>query len=190
VTRRCAGLACAVAAGLALAVAPVHAQSGAPGALSRLNYCVTGGIMSGVGPQGRELNRGPAVGFQVRGESAIGMQLGAEVSYAASNDVLNTTFTSFDIIARLSPTPEDYKAYVQLATGIYSTSFHPDQVLPDTPEGTVRPGGSFGLGLELFEGTNLTIGGIATYSGVIIARSKARSYLTAGVTFTFKPSPY
>ena len=189
----CCIIGLAMAALLALVLAPglAHAQEeDATGTFSRLQYSAIGGIMSGVGPQGRTLGRGPAVMFNVHGESTIGMELGLEAAYAASNDNLNTTFTSAGLIARLSPTPEDYRAYVQLGASIYHVTFSPDLPGIVAPENTTRPGGSFGLGLELFDRAHFTIGGLVTYNGVVVAHNASRSYLLAGVTLTFKPSPY
>ena len=160
------------------------------GLLSRLHYCITGGILSGVGPQGRTLARGPSIAVNIHGESAIGMQLGVEATYAGSNDILNTRFTSIGMIARLSPTPEDYRAYVQVGAGVYHVTFKPDQPSLETPEDSTRPGGSFGIGLELIQSSKFKLGGIATYSGVVLARSDARSYLVAGLTLTIMPSQY
>ena len=181
----------AVAALLALAPGLAHAEDeGATSLFARLQYTAWGGIMSGVGPQGRPLGRGPSFAFCVHGESTIGMELGIEAEYSASNDILNTKFTSLGLIARLSPTPEDYRAYVQLGAGVYHVTFSPAQPGLETPGATTRPGGSFGLGLELFDRTHFTIGGLVTYNGVVVGRSQARSYLMAGMTLTFKPSPY
>jgi hypothetical protein len=180
----------AVMAVIALTPAIARAQEqGGSSLFSGLNYCASGGIMSGAGPQGRTLGRGYYGGFNVHGESAIGMQLGLEAAYVSSNDVLNTKFASIGGIARMSPTPEDYRAYVQLGAAVYHVAFSPEAGLSAPPAST-RPGGSFGVGLDVFEGTNFSLGGIITYNGVILARSQARSYAIAALTLTFKPSPY
>jgi len=181
----------ALAAVMALAPAMARAQDErTDGILSRLHYSVNGGMMSGIGAQGRPLGHGPAFAFTVHGESVIGMELGVEAAYAASNDILNTRFASLGAIARLSPTREDYRAYVQIGASLYNVTFSPDVQGLVVPENTRRPGGSFGIGFELLDGTNFSLGGLVTYNGVVLARSAARSYLVAGLTLTFKPSPY
>ena len=187
--RAIAGL--ALFAVMVLAPATTRAQEdGAHGMFSRLHYSAEGGIMSGVGPQGRPLGRGTSFAFNVHGESTIGMELGLEATYAASNDILNTKFASLGGIARLSPTPEDYRAYVQLGASLYRVTFSPDVQGLVVPKNTIRPGGSFGVGFEITDRTNYSLGGLITYTGVVLAQSAARSYLVAGLTLTFKPSPY
>jgi hypothetical protein len=186
----------AIACLAAIAVAgwsPVTARAqdeGGPGRLSRLHYGVEGGYMSGIGPQGQALGRGPSFSLNLHGDSPLGMELGIEAAYASSNDVLNTRFASLGGIARLSPTPEDYRAYVQLGAGLCSVTFSPDAPGVSAPANSVRPGGSFGVGLELIERTNVSVGVIVQYHGVVLARSEARSYLIGGISLTFKPSPY
>lgn len=183
-----------VAVLVAVALAPVgaHAQDdeGGPGFLSRLRYNAAGGMMAGVGPQGRELWRGPYASFNVHGESTIGMELGVEVAYAESEDILRTKFLSFGGILRLSPMPEDYRAYVQLGAVLSRVSFDPKQAGLETPGNRTRPGGSFGVGVDVIETDNLAVGGLLTYNGVVLASGSSRSYMVASLNLTFKPSPY
>ena len=158
--------------------------------LARLNYCAQGSIMGGVGPQGRPLGRGPSFSLNVNGESSLGMELGFEAAYASSNDILNTRFASLCAIVRLSPTPEEYRAFVQLGAGAFHVSYSPDAPGLAAPANSVRPGGNFGVGFDLLEQTRFSAGAILQYNGVILARNEGRSYLTAGVMVTFKPVPY
>lgn len=188
VRRWLAGVAVLVA--VAMAPAGAHAQDEGPGFLSRLRYNAAGGLMAGVGPQGRELWRGPYASFNVHGESTIGMELGVEVAYAASEDILRTKFLSLGGILRLSPMPEDYRAYVQLGAVLSRVSFDPKQAGLATPSDRTRPGGSFGVGIDAIETDNLAIGGLVTYNGVVLASGSSRSYMVAALNVTFKPSPY
>jgi hypothetical protein len=176
---------------MTLATDPALAQDeGGLGLLSRLRYCLGGGMMAGVGPQGRELWRGPYAAFNVHGESTIGMQLGVEIAYAASDDVLRTQFLSFGGIARLSPVPEDYRAYVQLGACLSHVTFDPKYAGLDTPGTRTRPGGSFGVGFDVIETDYFAIGGLLTYNGVLLKTNSARSYMVAAVNVTFKPAAY
>ena len=177
----------------ALALAPAAARAGdegSQGLLGRLHYGVTAGAMEGVGAQGRSLQLGPAFGLSVLGESALGMQLGIEGAYVASGDGFRTRFTSVGAIARLSPTPEDYSAFVQVGAGVYHVAYtdHPAGTRP--PDNTTRPGASFGLGLDMFQTDYFTVGGIVSYTGVVLARSAARSYVIVAVNLSFRPSTY
>ncbi len=156
----------------------------------RLHYLALGGIMAPVGPQGRPLSRGPYAGVAVLGESAIGMQLGGEASFVASGDVLRTHFTSLGVIARMSPTPDDYRVYVQLGVGLYEVTYSPKVAGVSAPGTTVRPGGSFGIGLEVFQTTHVSVGGLLCYHGVVLASRTARSYMIAGLSLTLRPSDY
>ena len=177
-------------AALALAPATARAQDETSSMLGRLNYEFSPGVMQGVGPQGNALRRGPAVSFNVHGESAIGMQLGVEATYASSDDFFKTRFLSLGGIARLSPMPEDYKVYVQLGAALYNVSYGNKDPGVVSPGNRTRPGGGFGLGFDAVQSDHYNVGALLTYSGVVLARSAARSYITAAVTFTFKPSAY
>ena len=182
-------------AGLALFAATqlpavAGAQEGTLGMFSRLRYCVLGGMMAGVGPQGRDLWRGPYASVNVHGESVIGMELGLEGSYASSDDILRTKFTSLGAIARLSPMPEDYRAFVQVGVAISSVKFDPKIAGLSTPGDKIRPAGSFGIGVDIIQRNNVAIGGLVTYNGVIFKRDAARSYLVAALSLTFKASAY
>ena len=181
-----------VAALIVAALAPAaRAQDeGSLGLLLRLHYGVLGGIMVPVGPQGRDLSRGPYGSVSVVGESSLGMQLGAEVAYAASNDYLRTHFTSLGVIARLSPVPDDYRVYVQLGAALYRVSYSPKLASIASPGSTTRPGGSFGIGLDAIQAGRMAIGGLVTYQGVVIGRSTARSYLSLALNVTYRPSDY
>jgi hypothetical protein len=182
-------------AGLALFAATqlpavAGAQEGTLGMISRLRYCASGGMMAGVGPQGRDLWRGPYASFNVHGESVIGMELGVEGAYASSDDVLRTKFLSLGAIARLSPMPEDYRAFVQVGVAMSSVTFEPKIAGLETPGDKVRPAGSFGIGIDFLELKNVAVGGLVTYNGVIFKRDAARSYLVAALSLTFKASRY
>jgi hypothetical protein len=173
----------AFAAGVARADGPL-------GFVSGLQYGVAGGQMIPEGPQGVSLARGPSVSVSVLGESALGMQLGAAVAYAASDDILRTKFTSLSGVARLSPLPDDYRAFVQLSAGLYHVTYDPKVSTLASPGSTTRPGGGFGLGWDVIDTSNFGLGAIVTYQGVILGRTEARSYLVAALSVTFKPSPY
>ena len=177
-------------AALALAPGMARAQDETSRLLGRLNYGFSAGVMQGVGPQGNALRRGPAVSFNVHGESAIGMQLGVEGTYASSDDFFKTRFLSLGGIARLSPMPEDYKVYVQIGAALYNVSYGNNDLGVVSPGNRTRPGGSFGLGFDAVQSNHYNVGALLTYSGVVLARSAARSYITAAITFTFKPSAY
>src|SRR5205085_2685229 len=77
-----------------LALAPEAARGGPLGLASRLNYGIAVGEMIPEGPQGVSLASGPYIAANVHGESALGMQLGFEVGYAASDDYLRQRFLS------------------------------------------------------------------------------------------------
>ena len=165
-------------------------DEGGPGLVSRLHYNAAGGIMAGVGPQGRELWRGPYASFNVHGESVIGMEMGLEAAYASSDDDLRTKFYSIGGIARLSPMPEDYRAYVQLGAGFSHVTFDPKRPGLSAPSNRWRPGGSFGVGLEVIETDKLAIGGLVTYNGVVLASGSSRSYMVVALNVTLKPPAY
>ena len=185
------GAGVALIAALALVPAAARAQDeDLAGRFSHLHYEMAGGLMAGVGPQGVTLRRGPFGSFNVHGESALGMEVGVEAAYAGSADIFHTHFSSLGAIARLSPVPEDYRAYVQLGAAAYHISYHSDTAGLTAPGSTTRPGGSFGLGLELIDTSNFSLGGLVTYNGVVINGNTARSYLVGALTVTFKPSAY
>ncbi len=186
-------------AGRAAALVLLAACACAPGAaraaslrttLARLQYTAAGGIMGGVLPQGTSLQHGPYASFNVHGESALGLQLGLEATYAASDDILRTHFLSAGGIARLSPMPEDYRAYVQLGMAAYHVTYDPKEPGLETPGTTTRPGGSFGIGYEVVDSNNLSVGGIVSFTGVVLGRNSARTYMTVALTVTLKPAPY
>jgi len=168
-----------------VAAAPAHATS----RWSSLNVGVDAGIMSGAGPQGLPLGRGPYAGVYVFGESALGMEFGGALEFASSNDALHTKFTSLGVIARLSPTPEDYRVFVQLGASMYHATYDPDPgILP--PDELTRPGGSFGIGWDMYQQPRWAAGLLVNYTGVLIARRAARSYVTVALNFTLKPPAY
>lgn len=177
-------------AALVMAPAAARAQDESSSMLGRFHYGFSGGIMQGVGPQGDALRRGPAVSFNVHGESAIGMQLGVEGAFASSDDFFKTRFLSLGAIARLSPMPEDYKVYVQLGAGLYNVSYGNKDAGVVSPGNRTRPGGGFGLGFDAIQADHYNVGALITYNGVVLARTAARSYITAAITFTLKPSAY
>ena len=188
---RGARLGLALFAAACLAPVAAHAQNvGGESLLSRLNYGVQGGLMVPEGPQGVSLASGPFASINVHGESALGMQLGFEASYIASDDALRTRFAGLSALARLSPVPEDYRAFVQLSGGFYHVTYDPKVSTVAKPGSTTRPGGSFGIGFDAIEASNFSIGGVITYHGVVLGRSQARSFLIAALNVTFKPSRY
>ncbi len=190
---RSSGLAALAAAAyivLALgAPARAEAQGGVRGLLSQLDYGVEGGVMVPSGPQGHTLAHGPYFGAFAYGESSLGLLLGVDASYAASNDVRQTRIGMLDVFGRLSPIPDDYRAYLQMSVGAYVVGYHPPAgiVAPGT---RVRPGGSFALGLDPIQFGNLKLGGLVAYHGVILNRGSALSYVTATLNLTLAPSPY
>ncbi len=183
----------AVAVLAALAVGPAAARAQDEdllGPFSNLNYTAAGGIMAGVGPQGTALRRGPYASLSAYTETAMGMQLGIEGAYASSNDIFNTKFVSLGAIARLSPMPEDYRIYVQLGAAAYRVSYRSAVAGLSVPDPVIRPGGSFGLGLDVLELSRFAVGGIVAYHGVVIGTHNSRSYLVGALTVSLKPSPY
>ena len=158
--------------------------------LARLEYTAVGGGMAGILPQGSTLQHGPYASINVHGESALGMQVGLEFTYAASDDILRTHFASAGGIVRLSPMPEDYRVYVQLGAAAYRVTYDPKEPGLETPGETTRPGGSFGLGYEVWDSTHLSVGGVVSFTGVVLGRTSARSYMTVGLSVTLKPAPY
>ena len=178
---------------LVLLAIPATARAdddGSQNFLTRLHYSLAGGLMDGVGTQGAALRRGPFGSVNVHGESATGMQLGVEAAYAASEDDYRTHYLSLGGIARLSPTPEDYRVFVQVGAAVYHVTFNPVLSLGGVPQNATRPGGSFGIGFDVYQGNRVMIGGIALYNNVVLSRTAARSYLTAAVNITFKPASY
>jgi len=173
----------------ALLACALAASAHADGLLSTLQVGVQGGVMSGIGPQGTPLGHGPYLGVSAFGESPLGMELGANVEFASSNDALHTKFTSLGAFARLSPTPEDYRAFVQLGGGIYHAHYAPNPGLTALG-GLWRPGGSFGLGFDLFSEPHWAAGVLTNYNGVLFGRHAARSYITLAVNVTLRQSPY
>jgi hypothetical protein len=179
---------CAAAAAALLACA-LALPARADGLLSTLHVGAQAGAMSGIGPQGAPLGHGPYLGVCAFGESAFGMQLGGNLEFASSNDVLHTKFTSLGLFARLSPTPEDYRAYVQLGGGLYHAHYAP---APGyfAPAGVWRPGGSFGVGWDIFEQPRWAAGLLVNYNGVLFGRSAARSWVSMAVNVTLQRAAY
>ena len=126
-------------AGLALPGA-VRAQDQGVGFFSLLHYGIAAGGMVPAGPQGKDLRRGVHFGGQLYGETGFGVQFGGEASYTTSPDPLQTRISEIGLFSRLSPTPEDYRLYVQLGLGGYGVSYHAGT---PRPASVFRPGGSF-----------------------------------------------
>ena len=178
-------LAALLAAGLALP-ARVHAQDSGPGLFSRLHYGVTAGGMIPVGQQGKDLRRGGHFGAEAYGETALGVQFGTEGSYTASTDPLKTRIAQVGVFTRLSPSPEDYRLYVQFGLGGYAVSYHPESPSLPRPSSAFRPGGSFAIGAEFAQLSALSIGGSACYHGILLQRHHAVAYSTLRLHVTYQ----
>jgi len=76
------------------------------------------------------------------------------------------------------------------AAGLYRVTYSPKLAGTTAPKSTTRPGGSFGLGLDLFQSNRIVVGGLLTYHGVVLASSSARSYVIAALNVTLRPSDY
>ncbi len=173
-----------VVAGLAMPAA-ARAQDSGIGFFPLLHYGITGGGMFPAGPQGDELHRGTHIGGEIYGESGLGVQLGVESSFTASPDPRETRITHVGVLSRLSPSPEDYRLYVQLGLGGYSVSYS-----AGTPRlaSVFRPGGSFAIGAEVIQFGSFSLGGSGAYHGIILQSHKAIAYAAVRLHLTYQRS--
>jgi len=161
------------AAALALlAAAPAWA-----GLLSELHYGVTGGVQVPFSRQGRDLKHGGDFGGEIFNDTNLGMQLGIDGSYTTSDDPLQTRLTHVGAIMRLSPSPEDYRLYVQLGAAGYYVDFTASSPPTPKPNSELRPGGSFAVGFRAAEWGNFSLGASGTFHGVVLERHHALTYM-------------
>jgi hypothetical protein len=79
--------------------------------------------------------------------------------------------------------------HVRLGAGIYHVSYHPGGPVA-VPGSRVRPGGSFGVGVEPLQFGNLQLGGAVGYTGVVLGEDQALSYMVVSLNLTWRPQPY
>lgn len=163
--------------------AVARAQDEGVGFFPLLHYGITGGGMIPAGQQGHDLRRGANFGGEVYGESPYGVQFGGEASYTASNDTRRTRISQVGLFSRLSPTPEDYRLYVQLGLGGYAVSYHAGA---PRPASKFRPGGSFAMGGDFARWANVSLGGSLAYHGVLLERHHAIAYSTVRLHLTYQ----
>jgi hypothetical protein len=163
---------------------PARAEPG-EGLLSSTTFALSGG---GTIPQTRDLDPGTHVSAVILYETSFGLTFGPEVGVSHSNDPLRTRIAMAGIQARLSPEPDYHVAYIIVGFGAYSVSYDPKDAGVVTPEEKVRPGGSFGFGLEPFRWGNVSLGATGIYQGVIINRGDKIGYVAAAVTLTWRPN--
>lgn len=185
-TWRAVSLGLVVAATLAT---PALAQDRVGGLLSALNYGIDGGGMVPSGRQGLTLTSGPTFGALAYRETDLGFVMGLEGSYTRSPDALNTHILMLDLFGRLSPTPEDYRAYLQMALGAYHVARDPSATI-ETAGTRTRPGGSFAVGVDPVVFNTFKLGAVFSYHGIVLSRRSALSYITATLNLTFTPSPF
>jgi hypothetical protein len=173
---------------LALLALPgtVRADDSGPGPFSQLHYGIMGGGMIPAGPQGRELRRGWNLAAEVYNETGFGIQFGGEVSLTTSTDTLSTRITQFGIFARLSPSPEDYRLYVQFGLAGYAVSYDPSPPTVTHPASLVRPGGSFAVGAEVAHFSNFSVGGSVAYVGILLQLHHALAFALIRLHLTYR----
>jgi len=165
------------AALLALALAWLAAAPASAGLLSELHYGITGGGQVPFSRRGRDLAHGTDFGAEIFNDTNLGMQLGIDGSYTTSDDPLQTRMTHLGGIMRLSPSPEDYRLYVQLGLAGYFIDFTASAPPTPKPESKLRPGGSFAVGFQAAEWGNFSLGASAAFHGVVLERHDALTYM-------------
>ena len=180
----------AIAASLALAIlilaARPSAAEGGEGFLSSTAFVVTGGLLI---PQGVELDPGTHLGLAALYETGYGITLGAEATLSHSNDPVHIRITSIGLHARISPEPDYHTAFLMVGAGVYTVTYHPG--LGETaPEDKVRPGGSFGFGVEFFRWGSVSLGGSGAYHGLIINRGDKVAFVAGAATLTWRPRQF
>jgi hypothetical protein len=174
-------------AAMLLAPAAARAQEDEHyGLLQQMAYTLS---LGGLVPAGQE-GEGLDPGFHARAialhESGSGLSLGGGLEWSKSRDPLQTSFFTIGALAHISP--QDYTgAYLRLGAGAYVVSYSPKDAGVAKPATTVRPGGSFGAGLQAFQTSKFGFGGSVVYHGVILHRSDALSYLTISLDLTWRP---
>ena len=162
---------------LVTALAGLAPASARAGLFSEMHYGVTGGGMVPFSRQGRDLQRGTDFGGEIFNDTNLGMQLGIDGSYTTSDDPLRTRMTHVGGIMRLSPSPEDYRLYVQLGLAGYFVDFTASAPPTPKPESKLRPGGSFAVGFQAAEWGNFSLGASAAFHGVVLERHDALTYM-------------
>jgi len=162
---------------LAAALALLGAAPAWAGLFSEMHYGVTGGVQVPFSRQGRDLKRGSDFGAEIYKDTNLGVQLGIDGSYTTSDDPLQTRLTHVGGIMRLSPSPEDYRLYVQLGIAGYYVDFTASAPPTPKPESELRPGGSFAVGFKAAEWGNVSLGASGVFHGVVLQRHHALTYL-------------
>jgi hypothetical protein len=170
----------------------VHARSkndddAGTGFLSNLTYSIALGAFFPGGGNGAELNIGGDGSAAIHWEMTPGLVMGLDSGAAQSTDDLNIRVIHYGIHARIYPEPDYPNIYVHLGGAAYSVTYHPDVPSPQTPAAKTRPGGSFGAGFEFNPYSKLSVGIETIYHGIALSQNDALSYITATVTFTFRP---
>lgn len=169
-------------------VAPAASRAqDAPPMFSHAVIVASGGLLLPAGEEGEELDIGPHAGLCLLYEASNGLVVGLEGIYSHSNDPLRTSITSLGLNGRLSPAPEYHTAFLQLGAGAYRVAYDPSDPNLIAPESKLRPGGSFGFGFEFFRWGKFSLGATGTYHGIVISRSDALAFITAGATLTWRP---
>jgi len=117
------------------------------------------------------------------------MLVGGEAGVTESTDIYNPRIAMAGLAARLGPIPDDYRLHVQIGLGVYDISYHPDQPVPHRND-RVSGGGSFYVGLYPIQLGNFSFGGSAGYTGVVMQRNQALSYLALSLGIQYTPAPY
>jgi hypothetical protein len=156
------------------------------GLLQQLAYTIAVGGLLPAGQEGEGLDPGFHARAVILRESGSGLSLGGGLEWSRSRDPLQTNFITLGAIAHISP--QDYTgAYLRLGLGAYALSYDPKDAGIARPESIVRPGGSFGAGLQAFQTSRFGFGGSAVYHGIMLQRSDALSYLTVSLDLTWRP---
>jgi hypothetical protein len=174
---------------LALAI-PCAAHAGddddSVGPLGLLNYTVSGGGIIPVASAGGGIESGPTGNAAIHYDPGSGFLIGAEGGYTRSRDDLGTGFASFGLTARISP-PDYNAAYIRIGVGGYAVSYDPKSAAAVAPGGTVRPGGSFGVGFEMARIPRFALGVSGTYHRIAMTVHDARAYVALTLDLTFRP---
>ncbi len=158
--------------------------------LARWSYTVVGGVLIPAGDEGDELARGPHLVGALDYETLTGFQLGLDFGYTQSQDALRTRIFMVGGHGRMNPNRDLESIYVQGGLALYLVTYDPRKPGVAEPPTRLRPGISFAVGLDFKKVSRVTIGVLASYHGIVIARSDALSYVAVGLSFSLKPDDY
>jgi hypothetical protein len=175
---------------LVLAAPNLHADIDAdPG---RWSYRTEVGLLLPSAKSEPRLSVGPHVLAAVQFEMTQAFYLGTYASYDQSPDELRTRVASFGFNARVSPNVDLSSFYVIAAAGGYRAYYDPERPELQAPGTRLRPGASFGVGLDLASTSQITLTFNGTYHGVFTrgtaGRNIAIEYFTLGLSAWFRPS--